>query len=101
MFFDDKVITNLFAIKDLIFKVRVEFDFMIQNVFKFQVGYKFMNFVADDKGMYILDGDNNQWHNQTDGYAHREVERSKRTQKVYHQLAAPSVVAFKSLLRKI
>lgn len=60
MFFDDKVITNLFAIKDLIFKVRVEFDFMIQNVFKFQVGYKFMNFVADDKGMYILDGDNNQ-----------------------------------------
>ena len=61
---------------------------------------KFANFIADEKGLYILEYEKQESHNQIEGYSHREVERVKRTRNLYHQLAAPSIVAFKSMLRQ-
>ena len=54
VFFNDKAIMNLFSLKDLIQRGRVEFDSEIENSFRITVGEKSMKFVADDKGLYIL-----------------------------------------------
>ena len=59
-----------------------------------------MKFVADEKGLYILEYKKMENYNQIEGFLHQEVEKAKRTRRLYHQLAAPSVVAFKSLLRQ-
>ena len=100
VFFNDKAITNLFSMKDLIQKGRVEFDSAIENAFRIMVGGKSMKFIADEKGLYILEYKKMENYNQIKGFSHREVEKAKRTRRLYHQLAAPSVVAFKSLLRQ-
>ena len=60
-----------------------------------------MNFVADSKGLYILDKEKpNECHAQVEGFSQREIARAKKTRRLYRQLVAPSVAAFKSLLRK-
>ena len=99
VFFDEKAITNFFFLKDLIIRGRVEFDSMIQNPSRVQVGNKFMKFVADGKVLYVLEYERQGNQNQIEGYSHREVEKAKITRKLYHQLVAPSVVGFKSMLR--
>ena len=60
-----------------------------------------MNFVTDSKGLYILDKEKPNWcHAQVEGFSQRKIARARKTRRLYHQLAAPSVAAFKSLLRQ-
>ena len=72
VYFYDKAITNLFALKDLITRGRIKFDSGIQDVFKVQVGRNIMNVVADAKGLYILDNEKkNECHAQVEGFSQR------------------------------
>ena len=101
VYLDNKAITNLFSLKDLITRGRVQFVSGIQNVFKAQVGKNIMNFIADSKGLYILSKEKpNECHAQVEGFSQSEIVRAKKTSRLYHQLAAPSVTVFKSLLRQ-
>ena len=60
-----------------------------------------MSFVAESNGIYILDkAKPNECHAQVEGFSQREIAWAKKTRRLYHQLVAPSVAAFKSLLRK-
>ena len=98
-YFDENPITNLFALKDLITRGRVQFD-SGKNAFKVQIGRNIMNFIADPKGLYILDTEKqNKCHPQAESLSQREITRAKKKRRLCHQFVAPSVAAFKSLLR--
>ena len=60
-----------------------------------------MSFVADPKGLYILDTEKpNECHAQVEGFSQREIVWAKKTRRLHHQLVDPSIVAFKNLLRR-
>ena len=78
------------------------FDSETEDAFVLKFGKKNMSFIGDEKGLYLLDKDKRgQCHAiRIEGFSKQEVDRSRKTRKLYHQLAEPPIMAFKSLLRQ-
>ena len=100
VYYDESVITNLYALKDIISRGRVQFDSVEEDAFNVLIGQHAMKFAGNPKGLYILKTKTSKCFNQVKGFSQREISHATKTRRLYHQLASPSQVVFKTLLRQ-
>ena len=67
--YDESVITNIYALKDLINRGRVWFDSAEEDAYNVVIGQHEMKFAADPKGLYILQSKERKCFNQIERFS--------------------------------
>ena len=107
VWYDNKAITNIFALKEMIKRYRVTYDSNVEDAFIIHLPHKVVKFRRSPNGLYYIKpqivtevsnlvstiAENRR------NYTIRQFERAKKARKLYHIVGTPTVDNFKALIK--